>query len=231
MNYMFTLEWLEGASLIQVHRLLSGQPLYAQPSFEYVSLIYSPLYFYLSSLLARIIGFGFLPLRLVSFASTMGCVALIYLIARKHTADNYSSLMAAGSFLALYKISDTWFDLARVDMLALFLALLAVYLMQTGSTYPAGVGRRRYFAGLPDQADFLDCCDPHFSLWILFARCTSLRSWFSAPGNIRCQSHASGSASITDGTRTSFIAWALGRARVYSQEAWSTSLVPTGWIR
>jgi hypothetical protein len=133
MNYMFTLEWLEGASLIQVHRLLSGQPLYAPPSFEYVSLIYSPLYFYLSSLLARITGFGFLPLRLVAFLSTIGCVAVIYLIAKKHTADSYASLMAAGSFLALYKISDTWFDLARVDSLALFLALLAVYLMQTGS--------------------------------------------------------------------------------------------------
>ncbi|MGZ6316756.1 MAG: glycosyltransferase family 39 protein [Anaerolineales bacterium] len=134
MNYVFTLEWLEGASLIQVHRLLAGQPLYAKPSFEFVSLIYSPLYFYFSSLLARIIGFGFLPLRLVSFASTLGCVALIYLIARKHIADNYSSLMAAGSFLALYKTSDTWFDLARVDMLALFLTLLTIYLMQSGST-------------------------------------------------------------------------------------------------
>jgi hypothetical protein len=41
--------------------------------------------------------------------------------------------MAAGSFLALYKISDTWFDLARVDMLAVLLTLLAIYLVQTGT--------------------------------------------------------------------------------------------------
>ncbi len=157
MNYVFTLEWLEGASLIQVHRLLVGQPLYAKPSFEFVSLIYSPLYFYLSYLLARVVGFGFLPLRLVSFGSTLGCVALIYLIARKQSADNYASLMAAGSFLALYKISDTWFDLARVDMLALFLTLLTIYLMQSPSTI------RLVFAGLALSL----ACITKQSFWIL----------------------------------------------------------------
>ena len=133
MGYKFTLEWLEGASLIQLQRLLAGQPLYAQPTFDYVSLIYSPLYFYVSWLFARILGFGFLPLRLVSLLATLGCVALIFFIVRKYTADVYVSLMAAGSFLALYKISDTWFDLARVDMLAVFLTLLAIYLMQARS--------------------------------------------------------------------------------------------------
>ena len=133
MGYMFTLEWLEGASLIQVHRLLAGQPLYAQPTFDYVPLIYSPLYFYVSALFARILGFGFLPLRLVSFLATLACLALVYLIVKKYTSNQYASLMAAGSFLALYKISDTWFDLARVDMLAVFLTLLAVYLVQAGS--------------------------------------------------------------------------------------------------
>ncbi len=133
MGYMFTLEWLEGASLIQVHRLLAGQPLYVQPTFEYVPLIYSPLYFYVSALFARLIGFGFLPLRLVSFLSTIGSVVMVYLIVRKYTANLYVSLMAAGSLLALYRISDTWFDLARVDMLAVFLTLLCIYLVQAGS--------------------------------------------------------------------------------------------------
>ncbi len=134
-NYRFTLEWLEGASLIQVHRILSGQLLYIQPSLDYVPLIYSPLYFYLSALLAKVIGFGFLPLRLVSFFSTLGCAALIFLIVKKHSADTFASLMAAGSFIATYKIADAWFDLARVDMLALFLALSAMYLVESKTTW------------------------------------------------------------------------------------------------
>jgi hypothetical protein len=133
LNYPFTLEWLEGASLVQLHRLLSGMPLYAEPTFDYVALIYSPLYYYVAFLLAKVIGFGFVPLRLVSFFSTLGCVAMIYFIVKRHSQNTYASLMAAGSFLAFYKISDTWFDLARVDMLALFLALLAIFLMQERS--------------------------------------------------------------------------------------------------
>jgi hypothetical protein len=130
MGYTFTLEWLEGGSLIEVQRLLSGLPLYTRPTFDYVPLIYSPLYFYVATLFARILGFGFLPLRLVSFLATVGCMAMVYFIVKKYTADLFVSLMAAGSFLALYKISDTWFDLARVDMLAVFLTLLAIYLVQ-----------------------------------------------------------------------------------------------------
>jgi hypothetical protein len=135
MGYMFTLEWLEGGSLIQVQRLLSGLPLYTRPTFDYVPLIYSPLYFYVAAIFAGILGFGFLPLRLVSFLATLGCMGMIFLIVKKYTADLFVSLMAAGSFLALYKVSDTWFDLARVDMLAVFLTLLAIYLVQAGSIW------------------------------------------------------------------------------------------------
>ncbi|HEX8991975.1 MAG TPA: glycosyltransferase family 39 protein [Anaerolineales bacterium] len=128
--YPFGLEWLEGASLIQVHRILAGQPLYTRPSLDYIALLYSPLYFYLSALVAKLIGFGFLPLRLVSFLSSLGCAALIYGWVRKHTAGFYVPLMAAGSFLATYKLGGAWFDIARVDMLALCLLLCAVYLIE-----------------------------------------------------------------------------------------------------
>ena len=58
MGYMFTLEWLEGASLIAVRQLLAGHPLYAQPTFQYVPLIYSPLYYYVSALFATVLGSG-----------------------------------------------------------------------------------------------------------------------------------------------------------------------------
>ena len=133
-NYHFTLEWLEGASLLEVQRILSGQLLYVQPSLAYVPFIYSPFYFYVSALLAKVIGFSFLPLRLVSFFSTLGCSAFIYLIVRRHTGDAYASLMAAGSFMTTFKIADAWFDLARVDMLALSLMLAAIFLVETKTT-------------------------------------------------------------------------------------------------
>ncbi|HEY6867400.1 MAG TPA: hypothetical protein VI792_09090, partial [Candidatus Eisenbacteria bacterium] len=71
--YPFELEWLEGGSLAMMRRILAGKPLYAAPSLEYVAFNYTPFYYWVSSLLARAIGDGFAPLRLVSIASSMAC--------------------------------------------------------------------------------------------------------------------------------------------------------------
>ena len=54
LHYPFFLDWVEGDSLIQIHRLLTGEPLYDKPSYTYVALVYPPLYFYLSATVARI---------------------------------------------------------------------------------------------------------------------------------------------------------------------------------
>jgi len=119
---------VEGDSLIQVYRILQGKLLYAQPSYQYVAMDYPPIYFYISALFARLIGFGFFPLRLVSFVSSLGCISLIYLICRKEGTGILPALIASGFFAGTYKLGGAWFDIARVDMLALFLVLLAVYL-------------------------------------------------------------------------------------------------------
>ena len=129
-RYPFYLEYVEGDALVQVYRILHGQSLYVQPSFQYVALDYTPFYFYVSALFARLIGFGFFPLRLVSFMSSLGCLSLIYLICRKEGTGILPALIASGFFASTYALSEAWFDIARVDMLALFLAMLAVYLIR-----------------------------------------------------------------------------------------------------
>lgn len=126
-GYPFGLEWLEGAVLVQVHRLLSGQPLYVKPSIGYVPLLYAPLYFYVAALMSQVVGPGFFALRMVSLLATFGCVGMTGLIVRRRSGSIYVSLMAAGSFFALFQIGGSWFDIARVDMLALFLMMSALY--------------------------------------------------------------------------------------------------------
>ncbi len=132
-RYPFSLEFLEGNSLIQVYRILQGKLLYAEPSFQYIAMNYTPLYFYISALFTRLIGFGFFPLRLVSFVSSLGCISVIYLICRKESTGILPALIASGFFASTYKLGGAWFDIARVDMLALFLLLLAVYLIRINS--------------------------------------------------------------------------------------------------
>lgn len=132
-QYPFALEWMEGTSLVQVQRILSGELLYVRPSLEYVPLIYPPVYYYISAALTKLLGFGFFPLRLVSLFASIGSIALIYLIVRMRTNFILPALISAGFFAATFKLSGAWFDIARVDMLALFFILLAVFLASHGN--------------------------------------------------------------------------------------------------
>ncbi|MCB0208466.1 MAG: glycosyltransferase family 39 protein [Anaerolineae bacterium] len=127
LSYPFELEWMEGGSVIQVQRILDGQSLYVRPSLDFVPFIYTPLYFYISSLFAQITENGFLPLRLVSLLSSLGCLVLIYMIVYRRTASCYASFMASCLFAATFRISGAWFDIARVDSLFLFLLLAGIY--------------------------------------------------------------------------------------------------------
>jgi len=127
-SYRFELEWMEGGSLIQVLRLLDGKSLYVPPSLSYIPYIYPPLYYYLAALAAKLTGIHwFTPLRLVSIAATLGCLFLIWRIVSRLTGSRYWGLIAAGLFAASFRIGGAWFDIARVDMLSIFLFLAGTY--------------------------------------------------------------------------------------------------------
>lgn len=130
-SYPFELEWMEGGAVVHVERVLNGRPLYVQPSLDFIPYIYSPFYFYVSSLFARVTGNGFLPLRLVSLLSSLGCFALILMIVRRRTASLYAGAIAACLFAATFSISGAWFDIARVDSLFLVLVLGGIYALDS----------------------------------------------------------------------------------------------------
>jgi hypothetical protein len=122
LRYPFELEWMEGGAVDHVARILDGRRLYLAPSIDFVPFVYPPLYFYLSAALAKVIGLGFLPLRLVSLASSLACLALLFRIVARETGCRRAGLCAAGLYAATFAASGAWFDLARVD--SLFVALL-----------------------------------------------------------------------------------------------------------
>ncbi len=129
MRYPFELEWHEGLSVDQVNRILMGQQLYDRPSISYTPLIYTPLYYYVSAGIATLTGPGFLPLRLVSVAASLGCLAIIALWVKRQTRDSIATISAAGLFAATYRAGGAWLDIARVDSLFLFLTLLAIFML------------------------------------------------------------------------------------------------------
>ena len=129
-SYPYELEWMEGNSVDHVLRLLSGKPLYVEPSLEFIPSIYTPLYFYFSALSSMLFGIGFLPLRLVSFLASIGCFALLFEFVRRETKSMFFGLLSAGLFAATYKVSGLWFDIARVDSLFLLLLLSSIFLLR-----------------------------------------------------------------------------------------------------
>jgi len=130
MGHPFGLEYLEGSMLVGAERVLAGEPLYAAPSLQYVSLMYTPLFYYLGAAAAAVLGPSLFALRLVSFASTLACFAMVQRLVHRHTGSERFGWLAACLFAASYGACGSWFDVARVDMLflALFLgALLALH--------------------------------------------------------------------------------------------------------
>jgi hypothetical protein len=127
--YPFSLEWMEGGSLVQVSRILNGKLIYVRPSFDFIPQIYPPIYYYVSALASKILGNSFLPLRFVSIVATLGTTLLIYILVYEQSRSKLGGILASGLFCASYELSGYWFDLARVDSLALVFLLLAAYLL------------------------------------------------------------------------------------------------------
>jgi hypothetical protein len=126
LDYPYELDWMEGGSVGNVGRLLAGHSLYAAPSLKFVGWTYPPLYWLASAAVAQITGLGFLPLRIVSFVSSLVAIAMLGKLVRDETGDRTAAVVAAGLFAATYRLSGSWFDVGRVDSMFLALSLVTL---------------------------------------------------------------------------------------------------------
>ena len=127
LQYKYELTNYEYQSLIQTVRVLQMQSVYSKPSPEYVSMIYTPIYYYLSSIFVWIFGKIFFPLRLLSLLSSVGTGIVIYKYLKKGTGSALAGIIGAGFFASCYVIGGMVYDVARVDSLALFLYSAGIY--------------------------------------------------------------------------------------------------------
>jgi hypothetical protein len=135
-GYPYELEWIEGGMVDQVRWILSGRGLYVPPSLEFVPNYYTPLYLYLTAGLCKVMGVGFLPLRLISFVSSLGCFWMIGSMVRRETGSWTWAIASTGLFAASYRATGAWMDIARIDSLFLLLALAAAYLVRVRRDTP-----------------------------------------------------------------------------------------------
>jgi dolichyl-phosphate-mannose-protein mannosyltransferase len=128
LGYPYELDWLEGGAVELVGRVFDGKSLYTAPTLAYVSYTYPPLYTWVAAAVAELTGLGFLPLRLVSFASSLVAFVALWRWVVAATADRVAGIVAVGLFAASYGLSGWWFDVGRLDSMFLALTLVTLWL-------------------------------------------------------------------------------------------------------
>ena len=135
--YPYALDLVEEGMVMQAWRVAQGLPVFVPPNAEFVPQVYMPLFTWLGGLLMRLTGFGFWPLRLISFLSVVGTAVLIFIIGWRESCDQSiagktAAFVGSGLFLGGYRLVGGWYDLARVDALFAFLSLAGLALVVYG---------------------------------------------------------------------------------------------------
>jgi len=138
-GYPLDLEWMEGGTLTHALRILEGKPIYAAPSVEFISYLYTPLYPALLAMLARVAGLSYLLGRVVSIAAFSVALAIAWRAVRREGGSHAWAVAAVGLVCAAFGPTEGWYDLVRVDSLALAFTAGGLYVLRHHHARPEGV--------------------------------------------------------------------------------------------
>jgi hypothetical protein len=128
-NFPLNLEAMELTIVQHFQRAVAGQPIYVEPSSDFVPFAYAPLYYYFSVPFAWVFGANLFTLRLVAILGTLGAEMVIFFAVKKQTQSTWWGIVAVGLFAAAYRVMDTYLDNAHSDSWLLCCALLGSYLI------------------------------------------------------------------------------------------------------
>jgi hypothetical protein len=142
LSYPLDLEWMEGGTLTHALRLARGQPLYAEPSVDFVSFLYTPLYPAVLAVLAKVFGLSYTLGRVVSILAFSGTLVLL-VAAVRGIAQQFESeelpavattagLLGAAAVCLAFPFCGAFYDLVRCDSLWLFLVAAGLYSCSPG---------------------------------------------------------------------------------------------------
>ncbi|MBW2731491.1 MAG: glycosyltransferase family 39 protein [Deltaproteobacteria bacterium] len=181
-GYPLDLEWMESGMLVHALRVAQGLPLYAEPSVDFISYLYTPFYPYLVGTLGRIFGVSYLLGRIVSLLCFMAALGVAFRVAQRESVAVATALTprarrlwgvawgltAVGLVAASFPHTGAWYDLVRNDSLYLALVSTALYLLR----YHVERWRWVFVAGVLLGLAFLT--KQTASLFILFAGAATL---------------------------------------------------------
>lgn len=148
-SYPLDLEWMEGGVLTHALRLRTGQPLYAEPSVDFVSFLYTPLYPAVLGALSKVFGLSYQLGRAVSILAFAGALAFLAAavrgVARQFESDEIKAvattagLLGAAAVCVAFPFCGAFYDLVRCDSLWLLLVSAGLYSCSPGRSTKAVV--------------------------------------------------------------------------------------------
>jgi hypothetical protein len=144
LTYPLDLEWMEGGTLVHALRLARGQPLYAQPSVDFVSFLYTPFYPAVLAALSKVFGLSYVLGRVVSIVAFTGALAVLVAavrgIARQYESGELravgttAGLLGAAAVCLAFPFCGAFYDLVRCDSLWLLLVAAGLHSCSPGRT-------------------------------------------------------------------------------------------------
>jgi hypothetical protein len=131
-TYPYDLDFIEDNMLMQAIQVSLGKPVYVPPNADFVPHVYMPLYTFLDGWIFKAIAPSYVPMRLLSFLATLVTAIMIFSISRRISGDIGIAFCTAALFLAGYRTTGGWYDLARVDALYVMLTLAGAALLAHG---------------------------------------------------------------------------------------------------
>lgn len=129
LTFPLDLDWLEGSQIYHAYRVLHGLPLYRLETSGFLPHPYPPAHPLLLAAVGAVFGLDYVSARAVSIVAFAGAALVLVHQVWRHWPGGRSraamALVAAGYFAATYRMTEGWFDAARVDSLALAFAVLA----------------------------------------------------------------------------------------------------------
>ncbi|MCC6747025.1 MAG: glycosyltransferase family 39 protein [Deltaproteobacteria bacterium] len=131
--YPLDLEWMEGGVLTTALRILEGKPVYAEPSADFISFLYTPFYPTVVAGLGKVFGLSYPVGRVVSVLAFLGACALIFEAVRRAAGKGRRGVLyglgSVGLVASSYPHVGGWYDLVRGDSLYLALITAALFLL------------------------------------------------------------------------------------------------------
>ena len=144
--YPYDLEWMEGGVLAHAWRVQHALPLYAEPSADFIPMVYTPGYYYVLAALGWVVGLTHSLGRVVSILGTLAASAALITGATRRLGRPELGLVGAAVYLGCYEHSGAFYDMVRPDALAVGLAAWAAVLSTESSQRARDVGAALLFA-------------------------------------------------------------------------------------